>query len=261
MRRLSDIHELEAGGMAQIPIALQLYSVRDDCARDLPGTLEAVAEMGYEGVEFAGYHDRSAEDLKQLLDELGLEVAGTHTGLETMLGDKLQETIEFNRILGNRYLIVPWLQRESKAEWLDTAATLNEIAGQLQPHGMLTGYHNHAHDFSPVEGEMPWDILFGNTAQEVLMQLDSGNALRGGADPVPVLERYPGRARTVHLKEYSATSDQALIGEGDVRWDDFFALCEGVGETEWYIVEQETYAYPPLECVAKCLENLRAMGK
>jgi len=94
-----------------------------------------------------------------------------------------------------------------------------------------------------------------------VMQLDTGNALHGGANPIPFLERYPGRATTVHLKAYSSTNSKALIGEDEVCWDDVFALCESTGGTEWYIVEQESYAFPPLECVDKCLQNLRKMGK
>jgi sugar phosphate isomerase/epimerase len=93
------------------------------------------------------------------------------------------------------------------------------------------------------------------------MQLDTGNALHGGADPVPFVEKYPGRATTVHLKEMSKTNDKALIGEGDVRWDDIFRVCETIGGTEWYIVEQESYAYPPMECVERCLKILKEMGK
>ena len=247
--------------MASIPIGLQLYSVREDCAKDLEGTLKAVAEMGYVGVEFAGYHDHSAEEIKKLVDGLGLEVCGTHTAAETLLTDQLEGTIEFNKTIGNRFLIIPWFQTETREGWLQFAAQLDEVAAEVAPHGMLTGYHNHGHDFSLIDGETPWDILFGNTRQEVVMQLDTGNAFHGGADPVPFIERYPGRAITVHLKEYSETNKKAVIGEGDVPWDTVFSLCETVGKTEWYIVEQESYAYPPLECVAKCLQNLRAMGK
>jgi len=112
-----------------------------------------------------------------------------------------------------------------------------------------------------MDGELPWDTFFGNTRENVVMQLDVGNACRGGAEPTEVLQRYPGRAVTVHLKEYSQASPEALIGEGEVRWDDVFRLCETIGGTEWYIVEQESYAYPPLECVDRCLQALRAMGK
>ena len=250
--------------MSRIPIALQLYSIRHECEKDLPGTLKAVAEMGYEGVDFAGYYGYDAPTIRAMLDNLGLKVAGCHTGLDTLLGDELPKTVEFNRILGNKFLIVPGLPepyRSSRAAWRKTADLFNEIAAKLKPEGMFTGYHNHHIEFTPLDGELPWDTFFGNTVPEVVMQIDLGNALHGGADPVAFLKRYPGRARTVHLKEYSATNDKALIGEGDVDWDAVFTLCEADGVTEWYIVEQESYAYPPLECVDRCLQALKAMGK
>jgi sugar phosphate isomerase/epimerase len=250
--------------MSRIPIALQLYSVRHDCERDLPGTLQAVAGMGYDGVEFAGYYGRSAKELRAMLDDLSLAVAGTHIGLSTLLGDQLAETVAFNRTLGNRFLIVPGLpeeRRNSRQAWLGTAQMFNQIAEHLAGEGMVTGYHNHHIEFTPMGGELPWDTLFGNTRQEVVMQVDLGNAMHGGADPLPFIERYPGRAVTVHLKEYSAENPKALIGEGDVDWERAFELCEVVGGIEWYIVEQESYAYPPLECVERCLKALRAMGK
>jgi sugar phosphate isomerase/epimerase len=250
--------------MARIPIALQLYSVREDAARDLPGVLRAVAQMGYDGVEFAGYHGYSAAELRRMLDELGLKVAGAHVPLSTLLGDELERSAAFHRELGNVNLIVPGLpeeRRSSRAAWLETARIMNEVSDRLAPHGMRTGYHNHHIEFVPLDGELPWDTFFGNTKPEVVMQFDTGNALHGSADAAPFLRRYPGRARTVHLKEHSATNETALIGEGDVPWPAIFELCESVGATEWYIVEQESYAFPPLECVDRCLQALRAMGK
>lgn len=247
-----------------IPIGLQLYSVREDAAKDLPGVLAAVASMGYTGVEFAGYYGHSAEDIRGMLDDNGLECCGGHIGIDLLLGDKLATTIEFQRTLGNRFLIVPGLPSErncSKSAWLDTASVMNLIAEQLEPHGMRTGYHNHHTEFKEMEGELPWDIFFGNTSPRVIMQFDTGNAMHGGAEAGPFLRRYPGRAATVHLKEFSTTNDNALIGEGEVKWSEIFDLCENVGNTEWYIVEQESYAFPPLECVDRCLKNLREMGK
>ena len=253
--------------MAKIPVALQLYSVREDCARDLSGTLEAVAEMGYDGVEFAGYYGRTSEELNEMLDDLGLKVAGTHTGIHTLRGDELEKTVEYNKAIGNKFLIVPWLPeewRDSKASWLNTARFFNEIAEKVKPEGMLVGYHNHAMEFQPIDGEMPWDIFGGATLPDVVMQLDNGNAMHGGVSADGVLEflkRYPGRAVTVHLKEFSSTNDKALIGEGETKWDELFKLCETVGGTEWYIVEQESYAYEPLECVRRCIKSLRKMLK
>jgi sugar phosphate isomerase/epimerase len=250
--------------MPRIPIALQLYSIREDCKKDLPGSLAAVAKMGYEGVEFAGYYGRSAPELRKMVDDLGLKVAGTHIGLDTLLGDQFAASVEFNQTIGNKFLIVPGLSEEhtkSRAAWQGAARIFNEIASKLKPLGMYTGYHNHSIEFKPLDGEMPWDTFFGNTKPEVVMQIDAGNALHGSADPVPFLERYPGRALTVHLKEYSKSNDKAIIGEGDVRWRDLFGICESTGKTQWYIVEQESYAFPPLECVDRCLKVLKSMGK
>jgi len=250
--------------MGKIPIGLQLYSVREACAANLPGTLAAVAKMGYDGVEFAGYHGRSAAELRAMLDDVGLRCCGTHIGLDTLLGNELPRTVEFNRVLGNRYLIVPGLpeaRRNSAAAWRETAALFNAIAARLAPYGMYTGYHNHHIEFQPMDGEIPWDIFFGNTAREVVMQLDTGNARHGGADPAAILARYPHRARVVHLKEYSATKDKVVIGEGDEDWPRILELCETVGGTEWYVVEEESYPYPPLESVRRCIAYLRGMGK
>ena len=248
----------------RIPIALQLYSVREDCAKDLSLTLQAVAQMGYEGVEFAGYYDRTAEELRGMCDDLELKVVGTHTGLNTLLGDALTETVAFNKILGNPYLIVPGLGGEytnSQDAWRNIAKHFNEIAEKIADQDMFVGYHNHTGEFKPLEGEVPWDTFGSNTHDSVVLQIDTGHVLRAGADNVTFIERYPGRSKLVHIKEYSATNDKALIGEGDMPWDDVFHAFETVGGTEWYIVEQESYAYPPLECAEKCIENLRKMGK
>jgi len=245
-----------------IRIALQLYSVREDCARDLPGVLKAVAKMGYQGVEFAGYHGYTAEQLRRMLDENGLKCAGTHIALDTLLGDNLKKTVAFNKTLGNRFLIVPWLpeeRRSSREAWLKTAEIFNEISRRLEPHGMMVGYHNHTDEFKPLDGELPWDLFFANTDRRVVMQFDTGNALLGGARAAQFLARYPGRAKTVHIKEHSATNEKALLGEGDVDWKEILPLLKGPAGTEWFIIEQESYAFPPLECVDRCLRNFRRM--
>ncbi len=250
--------------MGKLPIALQLYSVKEDAERDLPGVLEKVAKMGYQGVEFAGYYGHSAEQIRQWLDGNGLICCGGHLGLDTRLGDQLAKTVEFQRILGNSFLIVPGLARErteSKAAWLETARVMNGIAAKLRPEGMKTGYHNHHTEFQPMQGELPWDIFFGNTEHDVIMQFDVGNALHGGGHAAPFLKAYPGRALTVHIKEYKADDEAALIGEGDVNWPEIFQLCETTGGTEWYVVEYESNKYPPLDSVDRCLKSLRAMGK
>lgn len=257
--------------MGKIPIGLELYSVRHELAEDVRGTLKAVADMGYDGVEFAGPPQHTAEELRALVDEFGLVCCGWHTPFNLVQDDKLEETIEFNKVLGNKYVIVPGIPanlRSSHADWLKMAEFFNELADKLAPHDMMTGYHNHHVEFEPMDGKPPWDTFFGNTKKEVIMQFDLGNALRGGADLVAVMEQYPGRAVTIHLKPYSKEAGKEnpslgfrpLIGEDDVPWDDIFRMCEA-GGTKWYIVEYESDAYPPLESVERCLKSLRAMGK
>src|SRR6266581_1016235 len=102
----------------KIPIGLELYSLREECKTDLPGMLTAVSKIGYKGVEFAGYHGRTAAELRKMLDDNDLIACGTHTPFDTVKGDKLMETIEFNRVIGNKFIIVPWMdESKSKQEW------------------------------------------------------------------------------------------------------------------------------------------------
>lgn len=249
----------QAASRAKIPVGLQLYSLREECKTDLPGMLAAVSKIGYKGVEFAGYHGRSAKELRKMLDDNGLVACGTHTPYESILSDKLEETIAFNRTLGNKFLIVPWMEGKSKQEWLDKAKLFNEVASKVKSARMVVGYHAHAHDFQKFGDESAWDLFFGNTKREVVMQLDTANCHDGGADPVAVLKKYPRRAVSIHLKPFG-NGPEAVIGEDRVNWNEVFAFCEGRGRTQWYVVEHET-AKNPLEAVRRNFEALRSMGK
>jgi sugar phosphate isomerase/epimerase len=247
----------------RIPVAVQLYSVRTECEKDFPATIKAVADMGFEGVEFAGYFNHQAAELRGLLDDNGLKCAGTHTQLNTLMGDELPKTLEYNQTLGNKNIIVPWLaedMRDSKEAWLKTVDLFNELNEKVKPHGMRMGYHNHTFEFQPLEdGQTPWDLIFSNTPKEFIMQIDTCNAMMGGADPLVYLKKYPGRAISIHLKEFSATNKNAILGEGDVDWQQVFEICETTGGTEWYIIEEEKDVYPPLQGVEMCLKNLRKL--
>ncbi len=254
----------EKGPRKKIPIGLQLYSLRDDSAKDLPGVLKAVAKMGYQGVEFAGYYERKADELRKMLDDNGLKCCGTHTGFNTIKGDALKGTIEFNKTIGNKYLIVPSLPGRNLASVeaiKDTAKLFTDLAAKGKEVGMRVGYHAHGGDFKKLGGETVWDIFFSNAGPDVVMQMDIGNCLEGGGDPLATLKKFPGRSATIHIKEYGGKPD-AVIGEGEVKWAELFRICETTGGTEWYIVEQERYGGgSPLDTVKRCIENLRKMGK
>jgi sugar phosphate isomerase/epimerase len=250
--------------MGKIPVALQLYSVREDCKKDFKGTVEKVAKMGYEAVEFAGYYDMSGKDIAKMLKDNNLKCAGTHTGIDTIKPENIEKTIAFNQEFGNKFLVVPWIPdqyRTGKSAYLEVCKLLNQAAEACAKHGMYVGYHNHDFEFKPVDGELPWDIIFSNTKQNVIQQVDCGNCLHGGGDYVGFIKKYPGRAVTVHLKEFSKTVDKPVIGEGDIKWKDFFEACESVGGTQYYIVEIESYKSTPLECVDLSLKSVRKMGR
>jgi len=142
----------------------------------------------------------------------------------------------------------------------DTAKLFTDLAEKVKPEGMHVGYHSHADDFKKTDGETCWDAFFSNAGPDVVMQLDVGNCLDGGGDPYAILKKFPGRTLTIHIKEHGG-KEGAPLGEGTVRWGELFNLCETIGGTQWYIVEQEAYAGAPLDSVAQCLKNLRKMGK
>jgi sugar phosphate isomerase/epimerase len=246
----------------RIPIGLQLYSVRGDCQNDFPGTVAKVAEMGYEGVEFAGYYNRSAAEVRKMLDDNGLTCCGTHAGLTTLLGDEFEKTVEFNKTIGNKYLVVPGIpgnmRPDSKSGWVLFAKLMSELAGKAAEHDMQVGYHNHAWEFEPLDGDVPWEIFASNSDEDVILQMDVGHVVRAGADPAKHAKKHPGRLVTVHVKEFSKTNRDPLIGEGDVNWPAMFEICESTGGTEWYIVEDESRE-SPMRRVRADLQNLRRL--
>ena len=262
--RIDLLHaEPESPGKKKIPIGLQLYSVRDACGKDFPGVLAALGKMGYQGVEFAGYYGRNAVQLRKMLDDNGLICCGTHTGLDTLMGNNFQRTVDFHKTLGNKYLIVPGMggDRLGSPEAIKkTAALFTELAEKVKPLGMYVGYHAHGGDFRKFGGETVWEILYGNAGPDVIMQMDIGNCLGGGSDPYAILKKFPGRSLTIHLKEHGGKHG-ATIGQGTVKWDEVFQICETTGKTEWYVVEQESYTGSSLDSVKQCLENLKKMGK
>ncbi len=248
-----------------LPMAVQLYSVRGDCTRDLDGALEQVAKMGFMGVEFAGYHSYNgkARELRKKLDELGLKVAGTHIGTASFRGDALQKTIDFHQILGCKSLIVPGdgdFTHPEKSKAL--AETFNKTAAALKPLGMACGYHNHTGEFKKDNGTTYWDLFAQRTTKDVVLEQDCGWTAAAGLNPVDLMKRYPGRCKLVHFKPTVVRGDQnkkAILGQDSVDWPAVYAACCDVGGTEWVIIEQESYPdeKSPMECTQMSLAGMK----
>ena len=247
----------------KIPIAVQLYSVREEAAKDLAAVLAAIAKMGYAGVEFAGYYNKDPKDIRKMLDDTGLKCSGTHTGLGALRGDNFEKTAEIHKTLGTKYMIVPGGLDKAFSEVESTKAIaeeFNKLAEKAKALDLYVGYHAHGYDAKVVEGMSGWERFFDATVPDVVMQMDLGNYKGGGGDPYAMIGKFKGRSKTVHLKE--GGPDNPIIGDGIVDWKRAFELCETVGGTEWYVVEDERGKGPEsLERIEKCIAALRKMGK
>ena len=226
------------------------------------GTLEKVAEMGYAGVEFAGYHGHTPEALRAKLDSLGLVTEGTHTGIDQLSDENIDATIALHETLGTSFIIIPWLpdeMRNTPEACAETGAKLTAIVEKLTPRGMRLGFHAHDGDMKPLDGgESAWYRLAHATPENFIMQYDTANGTHGGADPVQPILDLPGRSVSVHLKEFGGVG----VGTGQVPWKAVFEACESVGGTQWYVVEEEAEAgEKALDGIRISIENLRAMGK
>lgn len=244
-------------------VALQLYTVREDLHRDFAGTLRAVAAIGYPAVQLAGYGGLSAGDLKRLLRATGLAVAGSHVGLER-LEEHLDDEIAYNLEIENRDLIVPYLpesRRQTLEDYRRVADLLNRLGARCQARGARLSYHNHAFEFQRFDGRPALDLLLEWTDPAlVFFEPDVYWIARAGEDPVAYLRRYAGRCPLVHLKDMAPDGSFAEVGEGTLDFPAIFTAAEA-GGTEWYVVEQDRCARPPLESVRLSLEHLRAWGR
>jgi sugar phosphate isomerase/epimerase len=252
----------------QIPIGLELYSVRDELKQNLMGTVRAVAAMGYQDVEFySPYYQWTtdyAKEVRKLLDDLGIRCYSTHNSSRSFEPEGLPHAIEINRIIGSKILVMASAggRVESIDDWKRVAETLSKAAEKLRPAGMRAGFHNHDLEWRPVSGQRPIDVLAANTPKDFVLQLDVGTCLEMKQDPVAFIKANAGRVNSYHLKEWSDKPDvgyKALLGEGVGPWKEIFAAAESVGGAEHYLIEQEGSRFPPLETAKRCLQNYRKM--
>jgi sugar phosphate isomerase/epimerase len=246
-----------------IPVGLELYSVRDELKADLMGTVRAVAGMGYQCVEFfAPYYEWTVDYAKQVrkqLDDVGIRCNSTHNDIANIHPDKIDHAIELNKTIGSKYVVVASAGEINDMDgWKKVADQLNEGAERLKPAGLRTGYHNHQAEFKRMGGERPMDVLARNTDKNVMLQFDVGTCVEAGSDPVAWVKQNPGRIRSLHCKDWSPDRGyRVLFGEGTVPWKDIFQAAEHGGGVEFYLIEQEGSDYPPLETAKRCLATFK----
>ena len=245
-----------------IPIGLELYSVRDELAKDLPGTIRAVAKMGYQVVEFyAPYMQWTtayAKEVRSILDDAGIRCNSTHNGLDSFSAAKMPHAIELNQIIGSHYVVLasPGTLK-TLDEYKRVGETLSGAMATLKAAGLGAGYHNHDAEWRPIEGRRPIEVIAANTPQALMLQLDVGTCVEAGSDPVAWVRANPGRIRSLHLKDWSPERGYKVVfGEGRVPWAQLLDAAESVGGVEYYLIEQEESG-DPMETVRECLANYR----
>jgi len=251
---------------SKIPVGLELYSVRDELKSDPDGTLRAVAQMGYQVVEFYApylqWTEAQAHQTRKLLDELGLKCKSTHNDDELFTTAGMDRARDWNQILGSKYMVLAWSDPKADLDtWKNLADKLNAAADKLTPSGLKVGYHNHDAEWKLVGGKRPMDVLASNTKPSVMLQLDVGTCLEAGADPVSWIRANPGRIRSIHCKDWSPDPNvgyKTLFGEGKADWKGIFQAAESVGGVEFYLIEQEGSRFPALETARRCLESFRS---
>lgn len=254
----------------RVPIGIELYSVRDELAKDLMGTVRAVAKMGYEVVEFySPYYQWTtdyAKEVRKLMDDLKIKCLSTHNGPASFSPEGMQKAIDLNQILGSKTIVMASAGRvEGLDGWKGVAEKLTTASEKLKPLGMRAGYHNHQLEFKPIDGKRPIEVLAANTPKDVTLQLDVGTCVEVGYDPVAWINANPGRIRSLHLKEWTGAEGKAdkgyrvLFAEGDAPWKKIFAAAESKGGVEYYLLEQEGSRFASLETAEKCLATYKKM--
>lgn len=253
-------------GAAKPLVGLEMYSVRTEMAKDIFTPVKTVARMGYECVEFygpyIGWSIEQVKEMRKLLDDLNVKCLSTHNGANNLLPENMQKTLEWNRTLGSKYIVMASAGKvePSAAGWMKVAEVLSKADEIARKEGCAVGFHNHQLEWRPVEGQKPLEILAKNTPRSVVLQLDVGTCVETGNDPAAWIKANPGRLKSIHCKEWSKEKGyRVLFGEGDSPWKDIFKAAESVGGVEFYLIEQEGHELPPYEAVEKCLANFRKL--
>ena len=254
--------------MKKFKVGIQLFGVRNSMQQDFEGTLKAIAEMGYEYVEFAGYYGKTKEELKEVLDKYGLKCVSVHQGLD-FYDEDADSAAEFLKYFGVKYSVAPWYDKAKLAgndAWKDTVERFIKVGKVLKAHGMKLGYHNHEFEFETYEGKYLHDYIFEAVPEELIdPEFDTCWVHYAGLEPAAKIRQFAGRVEVVHLKDFvcdrlaggptydlidengkpikTTREDNKFeftpLGQGRQNFAEILKACEESG-TEYVIVEQDS---------------------
>lgn len=244
-------------------IGLQLYSVKELTEKDFLGTIAAVAKAGYDGVEFAGYFNTPAGELRKALDANGLKACGSHLAMPALDKD-LDGLIAYSQEIGSPYIICPavWGDMVGSAEaWKHTAERFEAVGKKCAENGLLFGYHNHDFEFVKFDGKMAYDILMENTdPKHLCIELDTYWVEFAGLNIVDFMNRYAERMKLLHIKDMKSLEDKqnTEIGKGIIDVPAIIDAGKKMG-AHWYIVEQEAFEIDQIQSITESIRYMRSI--
>ena len=241
-------------------ISLQLWSVQDACQENFEEVLTKVKEYGYDGVEFAGYYGRSAEEIKKTLAELSLKGSGAHISFES-LRDDFEKTINFEKEIGNQAVIVPYMGADSLEEWTEKILELKEIAKKVNSEGLVLGYHNHAHEIMDIPDVNILEKMV-EMIPDIQLEVDTYWLSYAGVDVLAWLKKYQKNIKWLHLKDMLVTGEEkesTEIGQGILPIESYLDWAKNA-DLEWVVIEQEAFQkLTPMESAAVNVKTLKEL--
>ena len=244
-------------------IGVQLYTVRAEMAKDFDGSLKKIAELGFKEVEFAGYYNRTPQQIKALLTQLGLDAPSAHIPLAD-LRDKLPQTIEGAKIIGHRYIVCPFLmpnERKTLDQYKQLFDTLNKAGAECKKAGIQLAYHNHDFEFTAIDGKVPYDLMLAETDKDLVkMELDLYWIVKANQDPVAYLKKHPNRFALFHVKDLDKTEKRGIteVGHGVIDFKTIFAKAPK-GAIKHYLVEQDVCPGSPFDSLKFSIDYLKKL--
>ena len=239
--------------------SIQLYSVRDETSGSFTGTLKRLAEMGYTGVEFAGYGGLTADEMKNALAANNLMSVGAHIGIDRLINN-LDEEIAYHKVLGTEYLICPYSEIKTKDDAVKLAQTLTPAAEKINKAGLKFGYHNHAHEFHKCCGDYLLDSLFANLPPEAVMELDLFWVCHAGVEPFAYMEKHKDRLKLIHVKQIDRDKRCVDIDRGIIDYREVIVRAQSLGVKQ-FILEQEEYEISSMVSVKNGIDYIMKLER
>ena len=236
-------------------VSLQLYSIHEETKKDFKNSIKKVGEIGYNGVEFAGYGGLSAEEMSALLKENNLYSVGTHCGLP-VFENTFDEELQYSKAIGSKYIICPWAKVDTKEEVDHLIQVLNSAAEKASKENIKVGYHNHDHEFIKIDGKYAMDLIAENTNDNVILELDVFWVAFAGIDPIEYIKKWGKKVELIHVKQMDENKANVDVADGII---DMQKVKEAAQYAKYFILEHEEYDKPVWDSIQNdydCLSQI-----